>query len=51
MKSDLLLAAHVKAVGTFSVQTENKNKIKTMGVPVEKKAEKKSPYGNLFSDK
>lgn len=51
MKSDLLLAAHVKAVGTFSVQTENKNKIKTMGVPVEKKVKKKSPYGNLFSDK
>ena len=51
IKSDLLLAAYVKAVGTFSAQTENKNKIKTMGVPVENKSKKKGPYGNLFSDK
>lgn len=51
MKLDLLFAAHVKAVGTFGVQTEDKPKIKTMSVPVEKKAKKKGPYGNLFSDK
>lgn len=51
IKSDLLLAAYVKAVGTFSTQTENKNKIKTMSVPTEKKAKKKGPYGNLFGDK
>lgn len=49
-KADLILAAHVKANGTFSVKAEE-NKHKTIGFNFNAKESKKKPYGNLFSDK
>ena len=49
-KADLILAAHVKANGTFSVKAED-NKPKTIGLNFNAKESKKNPYGNLFSNK
>jgi hypothetical protein len=49
-KADLIFAAHVKAAGTFSAQTEEK-KSKTIGFNFNAKESKKKPYGNLFNDK
>lgn len=50
-KADLIFAAHVKTVGTFSVQTEDKKQAKKLGLNFGSKETKKKPYGNLFKDK
>ena len=47
-KADLILAAHVKANGTFSAKVEE-NKPKTIGFNFNAKESKKNPYGNLFN--
>lgn len=51
VKCDLLFAAHIKAVGSFSIQTpcENKN-THTIGIDLNSKPTKKKPYGKLFDD-
>ena len=49
-KADLILAAHVKVNGTFSVKADD-NKPKVIGLNFNAKESKKKPYGNLFNDK
>jgi hypothetical protein len=49
-KADLIFAAHVKNTGSFAARAEEK-KTKVIGFNFTKKESKKSPYGNLFSDK
>lgn len=51
VKADLLFAAHIKSVGTFSAQGETKKGAKVVGVHFNVKETKKSPYGNLFTSK
>ena len=50
-KADLIFAAHVKAVGSFSAQTEDKKQTKKLGLNFGAKETKKKPYGDLFKDK
>ena len=49
-KADLIFAQHVKSVGSFKVQSEDKA-IKTMAINFNVKETNKKPYGNLFKDK
>lgn len=50
VKADLIFAAHMKSTMEFNAKTEDK-KVKTIGFNFNKKETKKSPYGNLFSEK
>ena len=50
VKADLIFAAHIKSTMEFGTKTEDK-KVKTLGLNFNKKETKKSPYGNLFSEK
>lgn len=51
VKADLIFAAHIKTVGTFSATATEAPTPKVMAVSVGKKEKKKGPYGNLFADK
>lgn len=52
VKADLIFAAHIKSEGMFSVKGEIKKETKTIGLNINaKENKKKSPYGNLFSNK
>ena len=50
VKADLIFASHIKSTMEFGAKTEDK-KTKTLGLHFNKKENKKSPYGNLFSEK
>ena len=47
-KVKAIFADHVINTGTFSVETEETKKPKTLGLNFNKKETKKGPYGNLF---
>lgn len=48
-KADLIFAAHMKTTMEFSVKPEKKSHV--IGINFDKKETKKSPYGNLFTNK